>query len=591
MHFERNLETLGAVDARLAGRVRGAARGAGLSVVPSKAGPPSLKIGDAALHSVYDPVREAREWVEHHAAEIGSSSSLAVLGFGLGYHVEELLRATGKPVTVFEPRPEVLRAALESRDLSAVLGRARIAADCDGLPAPDPGGPVGILRHMPSVRLAPAAFAEAVGRIETLHAVARGLRVAVVGPYFGGSLPVAGYCASALRNLGHEVEYIDNGVFGETFLSIDGITESAPHRDILRRKFGEFASEAAMARIVPFRPDIVLVLAQAPLFAPALETLRERGIATAFWFVEDYRHMEYWRDTASKYDYFFAIQEGVFPGLLREAGARNAAFLPMAASPEVHRKVELSPEEEAEFGSDVSFVGAGYYNRRRLFEGLVDLDFRIWGNEWDGCSALRPFLQRDGARVGTGDIVKIFNASRININLHSSSYHEGINPDGDFVNPRTFEIAACGAFQLVDRRDGLDRFFRIGGEVACFDSLPDLRAKIARYLADPEERKAVAAMGRRRVLRDHTYERRMEEMIGHMVRSGFRPAWREMRDREDPARLAAEAGPGTELGEYLGRFAGSRSLRLEDVVREIRSGSGDLARVERIFLAMEALRG
>jgi spore maturation protein CgeB len=589
--LERNMRGLEAVDGRLAERVRNAERGAGLSVVPSKAGPPSLKAGDAALHSVYDPVREARDWVEHYRNDIESSSSIAVFGFGLGYHVEELLRETDKPVTVFEPRVDILRAALETRDLSPILARARIAADCDDLAAPAPVGPLGILRHVPSVRLDPAVFEKAALRLEALHAAARGLRIAVVGPFHGGSLPVAGYCASALRNLGHEVEYIDNGVFGETFLSIDKITESAPHRDILRMKFGEFASEAAMARIVPFRPDIVLVLAQAPFLEPALAVLRERRIATAFWFVEDFRHMEYWRDTASKYDYFFAIQEGEFIDRLREAGAKNVAFLPMAASPEVHRKAELTPDELEEFGGDVSFVGAGYYNRRRLFEGLVDLDFRIWGNEWASCPALKDFLRRDGARVDTEDIVKIFNASRININLHSSSYHEGVNPDGDFVNPRTFEIAACGGFQLVDRRKGLSDFFRVGEEVACFDDLADLRAKIARYLADPEERKAVAERGRQRVLRDHTYERRMEEMIGFMIRTGFRPPWREMREREDPGRLVRQAGPGTELGEYLSRFAGARSLKLKDVVGEIRSGSGDLTRVERIFLAMKAIGG
>jgi spore maturation protein CgeB len=277
--------------------------------------------------------------------------------------------------------------------------------------------------------------------------------------------------------------------------------------------------------------------------------------------------------------------------MLREAGARRTAFLPMAASPEIHRKMEPTAEELAEFGSDVSFVGAGYYNRRQLFEGLVDLDFRIWGNEWDNCPVLRPFLQRDGARVDTDDGVKVFNASRININLHSSSYHEGVNPDGDFVNPRTFEIAACGAFQLVDPRAGLANFFRVGEEVACFESLAELRAKIARYLEDPDGRKEIAERGRRRVLRDHTYERRMEEMIGFMVRSGFRPPWREARRREDPDRLAADAGAGTELGKYLSRFAGERSLGLKDVLREIRKGSGDLSRVERIFLAMEAIRG
>ena len=591
MYFEQNLKKLETLSPRLANRLRGGAESVeSVSVVTSKAGLPSIKVGEALLHSLYDPAREAREWVEHHRADIETSSSIAVLGVGLGYHVEELLRITDKPVIAFDPRIDVLRAAAAARDMSALLSRVPIACCLDDLEAPSAGGMLVILRHEPSVRLDPAAHEEAASRLETLHAVARGLNIAVVGPFYGGSLPIAGYCASALESLGHNVEFIDNGVFGEIFQSIERITDKKPHQSILRSKFSEFASEAAMARIVPFRPDIVLVLAQAPLLSSALNILREQGITTAFWFVEDFRHMEYWRNIAGKYDYFFVIQEGGFLEMLREAGAPRPAFLPMAASLDIHRKLTLDAEDLAEFGSDVSFVGAGYYNRRQLFKGLIDLDFRIWGNEWDGCPELEMFLQRRGARVDTEDIVKVFNASRININLHSSSYHEGVNPDGDFVNPRAFEIAACGAFQLVDPRNGLSDFFQIGEEIACFDSLSDLRAKIVRYMEDPEERKAIAERGMRRVQRDHTYERRMEEMIGFMVRSGFRPPWREERRQENPEKLIAEAGADTELGKYLSRFAGARNLKLEDIIRDIRKGGGDLSRVEKIFMALEAFQ-
>ncbi len=592
MFLDRNLSALSAVDERMADRVRNARRGADLAVVRSKAGPPTLKAGETALHSLYDPAGEARDWVAHHRGDIDGSSSIVVFGFGMGHHVAELLRATDKPVTVFEPRVDILRAALEASDLSGTLARARIVNDAGRFWEPGmraAGGALRILRHRPSVSLSPALFAEAASRLDALRAAARGLRIAVVGPFYGGSLPIAGHSAAALRTLGHEVEFIDNSVLAEPFLSIDKVTESRPHRDILREKFGEFASEAAMARIVPFRPDLVFALAQAPLRETALAALRERGIATAMWFVEDFRHMGYWRSAAAQYDHFFTIQKGEFLSRLREAGARNAAFLPLAAAPEVHRKMEPTPEEALEFGSDVSFVGAGYYNRRKMFEGLVDLDFRIWGNEWDACPALQGFVQRDGARIGTDDIVRIFNASRINVNLHSSSYHEGVNPDGDFVNPRTFEIAACGRFQLVDARSGLADLFRLGEELVCFDGLGDLRGKIAHYLANPEEREALASRGMERVLRDHTYERRMEEMIGRVVRDGYEPPWKAQREREDPARLAAEAGRETELGRYLARFEGLRSLTLRDIVREIRSDNGDLSRAERIFLALSEI--
>ncbi len=586
MFIDRNIKILRDVDGHLADLVADAGRGDGLEVVPSKAGPPSLKAGGIALHSLYDPRREAREWVEHHREEIGNASGIVVLGFGLGYHVAELLRRTEKSVTVFEPRIDVLRAAFEASDMSDLLVRARIVTRCEEL---RPGKTFRVLRHLPSIRLSPALFAKAASRLDVMRVAGRGLRIAVVGPFYGGSLPIAGYCAAALRNLGHEVEFIDNGVYAESHLSIDGATKNKPHRDILRLKFKEFASEAAMARIVTLRPDLVLALAQAPLEERAIADLREQGIGTAFWFVEDFRHMEYWRGIASQYDYFFTIQKDEFLDRLRDAGARRAAFLPMAASAEIHRKMDLSPEELRDFGSDVSFVGAGYYNRRTLFKGLVDLDFRIWGNEWGSCPALRGVLQRDGARVTTEDSVRIFNAAGININLHSSTYHEGVNPHGDFVNPRTFEIPGCGGFQLVDSRSHLGDFFEIGREVVCFDSLGDLRGKIAHYLAHPEEREAIAERGRQRVLRDHTYERRMEAMIDFVVRNGFEPPWKAMREREDPDRLIGEAGRETELGIYLARFANARSLTLEDVVREIRSERGDLSRVERIFLALKEI--
>jgi spore maturation protein CgeB len=574
------------VDGHLAGLVADAGRGDDIEIVASKAGPPSLKAGGIALHSLYDPVREAREWVEHHREEIGNASGIVVLGFGLGYHVAELLRTTDNDVTVFEPRIDVLRAALEASDLSGLLARVRIVTRSEELA---PGKTFRVLHHLPSIRLSPAPFANAASRLDVLRVVGKGLRIAVVGPIYGGSLPIAGYCAAALRNLGHEVEFIDNSGYADPYLSIDGVTKSKPHRDILRLKFEEFASEAAMARIVPFRPDLVLALAQAPLGERAIADLREQGIATVFWFVEDFRHMGYWRSVASRYDYFFTIQKGEFLDRLREVGARNVAFLPMAASAEIHRKMELSPEELRDFGSDVSFVGAGYYNRRKMFEGLVDLDFRIWGNEWQSCPALRGVLQRDGARVSTEESVKIFNAARININLHSSAYHEGVNPHGDFVNPRSFEIPGCGAFQLVDSRSHLGDFFEIGREVISFDSLGDLRDKVAHFLAHPEERAAVAERGRQRVLRDHTYERRMEAMIDFVVRKGFQPPWKARREKEDPVRLIGEAGPKTDLGRYLERFADARSLNLDDVVREIRSECGDLSRVERIFLALNEI--
>src|SRR5262249_49096745 len=49
-----------------------------------------------------------------------------------------------------------------------------------------------------------------------------------------------------------------------------------------------------------------------------------------------------------------------------------------------------------------------------------------------------------------------------------------------------------------------------------FGDLRELEEKIDYYLAYPRERRAVAEASRARALRDHTYERRLEAMLGYI---------------------------------------------------------------------------
>jgi spore maturation protein CgeB len=146
-----------------------------------------------------------------------------------------------------------------------------------------------------------------------------------------------------------------------------------------------------------------------------------------------------------------------------------------------------------------------------MLVGLADLDFRIWGDGWNE-PALSHLVAGDGKRFGMAEMVKIFGASAINLNLHSANHVSGLDPEPDFVNPRTFEIAACGAFQLVDRRDPLPDLFT-ADEMVTFGSMAELRSGIARYLADPDERQAVATRARARVLAEHTYEHRTRRIL------------------------------------------------------------------------------
>jgi spore maturation protein CgeB len=81
------------------------------------------------------------------------------------------------------------------------------------------------------------------------------------------------------------------------------------------------------------------------------------------------------------------------------------------------------------------------------------------------------------------------------------------------VNIRTFELAAAGAGQVVDLKEDLSALFKPEEEVITFRDLAELKRQLDRYLAHPEEARAIGENGRRRALAEHTLRHRLEEII------------------------------------------------------------------------------
>jgi len=87
------------------------------------------------------------------------------------------------------------------------------------------------------------------------------------------------------------------------------------------------------------------------------------------------------------------------------------------------------------------------------------------------------------------------------------------------VNQRVFDVPACGAFVLTDARRQLENLFEPGREMAVYETAEELVALTGRYLADAPARQALAQAGRRRVLAEHTYPRRLETLFAVMRRT------------------------------------------------------------------------
>lgn len=323
--------------------------------------------------------------------------------------------------------------------------------------------------------------------------------------------------------------------------------------------------------------------AQSPVTIAGLRRLRESGIKTALWFVEDVRRFEYWKYLAQEYDVVFTIQTGTAADALKQAGARAVYYLPVAANPNLHRPLDVSNSDRVKYGSPVSFVGAGYINRVDLF-GRLDLDgLKLWGNDWP--PAWNSKLQDGGRRVAPEETALIYNCTDVNLNIHSAVGAETLQC-GDFVNPRTFEIAACGGFQIVNRQEPLSDLFS-PDEICIVDTETELREAVQYFHAHPAERQERAACSRDRVLREHTYVHRIREALKFMFAV---PVQSQKHVNPTIADLKTAAWGDDELTAFLSQFDDARPARLADLVAKVGNSGKKLSRSELTILMMHEFR-
>jgi len=415
------------------------------------------------------------------------------------------------------------------------------------------------------------------------------IKILLVLPLYGGSLPIGYYCAEALKELGHQVGIFDAPPFLEAYRTLRSLNISQERFSALEQNFTQLLSQAIYAQAETLKPDLILAMAQAPLNRNILRKFKQENIKTAMWFVEDYKIFPYWQALAPLYDYFFIIQKEPFLSKLKEIDVPNAYYLPMAASPSFHTKEKLSLEEEKNYGADLGFMGAGYPNRRMAFRALIKYDFKIWGSDWENDDLLQKYVQKQGQRISPEESIKIYNANKINLNLHSSTQIKELVPDGDFVNPRTFELASMEAFQLVDKRALMDELFICtdlnnpieDAELATFDSMESLHENIAYYLKYPEKRAKIAANARKRIEKEHSYTHRMQTLIQCI--SDNSPDWPTLKEEISwPEALTPEIK--TKIQNVTAKLNLDADASFDTVVQALKRNTGELDETETAIL-------
>lgn len=263
------------------------------------------------------------------------------------------------------------------------------------------------------------------------------------------------------------------------------------------------------------KPDIIFIIKGEHLFPDTIKTLKSQfsmPVISYIWddpfyayagqFSDDYRKNNFVKGM-HLYDYIF-VYDPHYAGRLNQHGIKNVSYLPLATNPSKYRPVILTEQEKDKYGFDLCFVGTPHPNRIELLDSISGFNLGVFGDaRWERLH--KPYYK---GRADVEKALKIYSASKIVLNIH--------DPDAVYgVNTRTFNIPACGAFELVDYKKEIDNLFT-KEEIVYYTNVSDLKTKIKYYLERPEKRKTIAERGKEKVLKNHTWHHRIEQVVNEL---------------------------------------------------------------------------
>lgn len=257
--------------------------------------------------------------------------------------------------------------------------------------------------------------------------------------------------------------------------------------------------------------------------SPALRELvtwcRTQGIPTVFWNKEDPVHFDDFIDTARLFDHVMTTDAACVSRYVDTLGHDRVGVMPFAAAAWIHNPMRPSGPPDR----DVAFAGMyfthKYPERREQIDLLLgaahDVSSRlptgleIFSRFLDGDSRYQFPPPLDSRVVGSLSYPQMLTAYRefaAFINVSSV-------PESQTMCPRrVFEISACATPILATSTPAVTRV--LGPDEALLVGDPEnARWAVRAVVANAEWRHRMGVRASRRVLRDHTYRHRVDDVL------------------------------------------------------------------------------
>jgi hypothetical protein len=206
----------------------------------------------------------------------------------------------------------------------------------------------------------------------------------------------------------------------------------------------------------------------------------------------------------SVYDLMLSVVEN-FVDYFRREGV-NSELLRLGFEPLVLEKLNGTKTS-----IPISFVGQlsqQHASRQHWLEYLCKrIPVQVWAPSTEDLPDGSPVIPCHQGTVWGIEMYEIFDKSLITLNHH-------IDVAGAYAgNARLFEATGIGTLLVTDWKKNLHEMFEPHKEVVAYRSVEECAEMVQYYLEHDEEREAIARAGQQRTLRDHTYYKRMQELV------------------------------------------------------------------------------
>jgi glycosyltransferase involved in cell wall biosynthesis len=285
------------------------------------------------------------------------------------------------------------------------------------------------------------------------------------------------------------------------------------------------------------------------VYPETIDRIREFGVPTVNFSCNNVHQFDLVRDIATRFDACVVPELAALPDFLA-VGARPLR-IQLAANPRVYR-----PYPELRI-YDVTFVGQRYADRADLLQHLHTngVAVRAWGAGWqsrkrldvanakaalalvederlDGIRRLirrRLSVQPNGAvsaldamdtsafggpRLLHRDLIRMFSRSRISLGFATAGESHKSGKRLTHLRLREFEAPMSGALYLTEGQPELAEYFEPGVEVITYSDKDDLLDTTRYFLAHQEQAERIRRAGLERARREHTWERRFNQLFG-----------------------------------------------------------------------------